>query len=131
MGAFTQLTLALAPSLHGTKAGALQRRIEPGWQASAACAAAVDPDAWFPARSTPRRDLAGVLAVCEVCPVRRSCLAAGLLGHEAGVWGGTTEDQRDAALDDLNAGDPVDSVLDRLLAVPVETPASTTEKGAA
>jgi len=72
-----------------------------------------------------------VLAVCESCPVRRSCLAAGLLGHEAGVWGGTTEDERDNALDDLNAGAGVDPVLDRLLAVPVDTTADTTQRGAA
>jgi len=102
------------------KAAALARRIESGWQAQGACAGAADPDAWFPARSVARRDLAEPLAVCESCPVRRSCLAAGLLGHEAGVWGGTTEDERDDALDDLNVGAHVDAVLDRLLTAPIE-----------
>jgi hypothetical protein len=50
---FTQLTLALAPGLHSSKAGALRRRIEPGWQARGACVDTDDPDAWFPARTAP------------------------------------------------------------------------------
>jgi hypothetical protein len=127
MSAFTQLTLALAPGLHSSKAGALRRRIEPGWQANGACADTADPDAWFPAHSAPPDEIAEALATCAGCPVRRSCLAAGLLGREYGLWGGATETQRDAALGDLNAGAQVDPVLDRLLAALPMTPA----KGAA
>jgi hypothetical protein len=117
--AFTQLGLALAPGLHASKAGALRRRINPGWQADAACVDTCDLDSWFPARIAALDEIAGPLAICAGCPVRRSCLAAGLLGREYGLWGGTTETQRDAALGELNAGAQVDPVLDRLLAAPV------------
>jgi hypothetical protein len=127
MTAFAQLTLSLATGLHSSKAGALRRRIEPGWQADGACVDTDDPDAWFPARTAPPDEIADALALCAGCPVRRSCLAAGLLGGEYGLWGGTTEAQRDTALDDLNADAQVDPVLDRLLAAPVVTAA----KGAA
>jgi len=104
--------------LHASKAGALRRRIEHGWQADAACGDTDDPDAWFPPRTATAEDIAGPLSVCARCPVRRSCLAAGLLGREYGLWGGTIEAQRDAALGELNAGASVDSVLDQLLAIP-------------
>jgi hypothetical protein len=112
------LTLAPQPVLHAVKARALSNRIKPGWQERAACGNTTDPDVWFPERSVPRRHLAEVLSLCEGCPVRRSCLAAGLLGHEYGIWGGTTEAERDAALEDLTARTRTDDVLDRLLGVP-------------
>jgi hypothetical protein len=127
MTQFTQLTLALTPGLHVGKAAALFRRIEPGWQTEGACIDAPDADAWFPAASVDRHELVDVLVVCQSCPVRRSCLAAGLLGHERGIWGGTTEDERHTALGDLNAGAPVDAVLDRLQAADVDP----SERGAA
>jgi hypothetical protein len=113
--------------VHASKAGALQRRIEPGWQTAAACLDTEDPDAWFPPRTADPDEIAAPLAICAGCPVRRSCLAAGLLGREYGLWGGTTEAQRDAALGELNAGALVDPVLDQLLAAPLPT----ARKGAA
>jgi hypothetical protein len=119
MTAFAQLTLTVAPGLHSSKAGALRRRIEPGWQARGACVDTDNPDAWFPARTAPPEEIAEPLTVCFGYPIRRSCLAAGLLGREYGLWGGTTEPQRDAALADLNPGTQVDPVLDRLLAAPI------------
>lgn len=101
MSGVIHLTLTPTSPLHPLKARALANRVEPGWQLRAACADTTDPDAWFPARSTPRAELAEPLGVCAHCPVRRSCLAAGLLGREHGIWGGTTETERDTALDQL------------------------------
>jgi hypothetical protein len=125
--ACTQLSHLLAPGLHSSKAGALRRRIEPGWQANGACVDTDNPDAWFPARTAPPEEIAGPLAVCAGCPVRRSCLAAGLVGREYGLWGGTTEAQRDAGFAELSAGAQVDPVLDKLLAAPIPS----VRKGAA
>jgi len=113
-----QLALAPQPVLHAVKARALSNRIEPGWQKRAACGDTTDADAWFPDRSVPQRELADVLAVCEGCRVRRSCLAAGLLGREYGIWGGTTDAERDAALDELSPKARTDDVLGRLLGWP-------------
>jgi hypothetical protein len=33
--------------------------------------------------------------ICRGCPVRRDCLATALTRHEWGVWGGTTEHERE------------------------------------
>jgi WhiB family redox-sensing transcriptional regulator len=76
----------------------LRRRIDPDWQDLGACADTDDPDAWFPAPTATAEEIAVPLAICLACPVRRSCLAAGLLGREYGIWGGTTEDERRALL---------------------------------
>jgi hypothetical protein len=119
--------LAVGSGLHASKAGALRRRMEPGWHAEAACRDADDPDAWFPARTARPEQIAEPLGICAECPVRRSCLAAGLVGREYGIWGGATEAQRDAALAELHTGAFVDPVLDRLLA----TPLPQVRKGAA
>jgi transcription factor WhiB len=132
MTTFPQLALAESAALHPVKARALTNRIVEGWQDQGACAASEDEDAWFPDPSTPRSELTAVLRVCQGCPVRRSCLAAGLVGQEAGVWGGTTEAERnDAAIELSSTGSRTDDVLDRLLALPVATPAAAPERGAA
>jgi len=39
------------------------------------------------------------------------CLASGLVGNEHGIWGGTTEDDRDLILADLAAGLPIPVAL--------------------
>jgi hypothetical protein len=112
----TQMTLPITGSrLHQTKAAVLARRIADGWQDTAACIGSSDPDAWFPDPSTHVRDLFIPLAICEGCPVRRSCLASGLLGAETGLWGGTNDADRDNALAELSVGVDVDLILDRLL----------------
>ncbi len=69
MTAFTQLTLALAPGVHASKAGALRRRIEPGWQVHGACVDTDDPDAWYPSRTASPDEIADALAICAGCPV--------------------------------------------------------------
>ena len=113
-----QLVLvAISPRIHPSKAAALGRRIEPGWQKDAVCRNAKDPDAWFPHDATPVGDLAEPLDGCARCPVRRSCLAVGVLGREHGIWGGALESERLDALADLSAGARVDVVLDTLLAL--------------
>jgi hypothetical protein len=114
-----QLALPLWAELHPVKAKALANRIEPGWQRRSACRDAPDPDAWFPPEEARRTQLVAPLTTCSSCPVRRSCLAAGMRAGEAGIWGGTTEPERDAARAVLNAGGRTDDVLDRLLALPV------------
>jgi hypothetical protein len=126
MTEFTQLPLAGSAALYPVKARALANRITPGWRDRAACATADDPEAWFPDPDARRSELVGVLTVCQSCPVRRSCLAAGLLGHEQGVWGGTTETERNQATVELSTTTSrTDDVLDRLLALPTATPPAT------
>ncbi len=116
-----QLPLPIATQMHPFKVAALARRIEPGWQAGAGCLGAKDPDAWFPHEQTPLVDLAEPLAVCAGCPVRLSCLAAGVLDNEHGLWGGVTETARRDARADLAAGAQVDDVLDELLDTDTDT----------
>jgi hypothetical protein len=129
MTTYSQLALADSAALHPVKARALANRIATGWRDRAACATARDLDAWFPDPSAPRSDLSAVLKVCHGCPVRRSCLAAGLLGHEHGVWGGTTETERtDAAVELSTTTSRTDDVLERLLAFPIATPPTTAPK---
>lgn len=85
--------------------------VTPGWQAHGACRYVAD-DAWFPDLTEPSRRSAAV-AACTSCPVRRSCLAYALSENEDhGIWGGTTEVQRDALNLDLARGVSVRDVLD-------------------
>lgn len=84
-----------------------------GWQRDAACATA-DPEAWFPGKGSFAP--AQVLATCDACPVRRSCLASALLHREHGVWAGTTEFERRSFFRLLRAGVPAARVLDVALA---------------
>lgn len=67
------------------------------WRARAACRYQW-PDLFFgdddPISGAVADDAAK--AVCRHCPVRADCLAWALASGEAGVWGGTTEDERAA-----------------------------------
>jgi len=89
----------------------------PVWHELAACRGAGDrlffgddPDE----RPTlSRSDLAKARAICEQCPVARTCLAWALTKPERfGVWGGTSGRQRDRMLLEIEAGRPVDQVID-------------------
>jgi hypothetical protein len=51
----------------------------------------VDPEWWFP-RSEHGTQMGK--RVCESCPVLAACLADALRIEVAGVWGGTTEQER-------------------------------------
>ncbi len=89
---------------------ALAAEVWPGWWVGAPCGSA-DPDAWFPDAFAVEQ----VLRTCEACPLRRPCLAAGILRNEHGVWGGTSRVQRSRARRHLADGQPVPVVLDDLL----------------
>lgn len=65
----------------------------PAWQAQGACRARPDVN-WFP---TEPRDAAPARAICAVCPARLECVTQALEFDELGVWGGTTEIEREHA----------------------------------
>jgi WhiB family redox-sensing transcriptional regulator len=72
------------------------------WQDEAACRD-VDPELFFAAESERglRKHAREVLAksLCATCPVRRECREHALIvGEPYGVWGGTTEEEREPAL---------------------------------
>lgn len=68
------------------------------WTDLAACRAAdVDPELFFPISTTgPALDqVAEAKRVCASCPVKPDCLAWALrAGESAGIWGGTTPEER-------------------------------------
>jgi WhiB family redox-sensing transcriptional regulator len=63
----------------------------------------VDPELFFPQEvemsgSRPvskYHNLAAAKAICNSCPLKNPCLEYALRNVEVGVWGGTTEHQRD------------------------------------
>lgn len=72
------------------------------WRAHAACAG-TDPEAWFPGRrrkafgeniSAYEAEVARLTAICDRCPVEADCLRDALEHDAAGIWGGTTAEQR-------------------------------------
>ncbi|MCX5214247.1 WhiB family transcriptional regulator [Kitasatospora sp. NBC_00240] len=68
------------------------------WRDRARCRD-LDPELFFPLGNTgpALRQAEEAKAVCHRCPVRERCLAWALeTGQEAGVWGGTGEDDRRA-----------------------------------
>jgi hypothetical protein len=89
---------------------ALTAEVWPGWWVGAPCGSA-DPDAWFPEFVAAEQ----VLRTCQACPLRRPCLAAGIVHNEHGVWGGTLRLERRQARRDMAAGRPVPLVLDDVL----------------
>jgi hypothetical protein len=107
-----QLELRLdVPELADQLRAELAAHVQPGWQAMAECRSVAD-DTWFPDPSETALRAAAV-ARCTYCPVRRSCLAYALSEDEQhGIWGGTTDVQRDALLADLADGVPAADVLD-------------------
>jgi len=67
------------------------------WRLRAACREA-DPEAFFPVsgiRAT-REDCAEALAYCGRCEVTEECLEYALTHRAQGVWGNTTDFERDA-----------------------------------
>jgi WhiB family redox-sensing transcriptional regulator len=71
---------------------------ELAWQDWALCSD-VDPELWFPARDTPNSNDAAAKRICAACPVRDECLQYALtvpLEEDFGIWGGTTEAERQA-----------------------------------
>ncbi len=61
------------------------------WRHQAACHG-LDPQIFYPDLD---EEAVVAKAVCEVCPVRRSCLEHALnVREKEGVWGGATERER-------------------------------------
>jgi len=68
------------------------------WVRQARCIG-IDPELFFPVGSTgpALAQEEAAKAVCAMCPVRPDCLKWALAtGQDAGVWGGTSEDERRA-----------------------------------
>jgi WhiB family transcriptional regulator, redox-sensing transcriptional regulator len=66
------------------------------WRTAGACLTA-DPDLFFPvaAGTVASGQVAQALRICAACPVRRQCLDFAMRTRElAGIWGGTTPEQR-------------------------------------
>ncbi|MEV0803056.1 WhiB family transcriptional regulator [Kribbella sp. NPDC050281] len=105
------------PELTNELRAELAARVLPGWASMGACRSVAD-DTWFPElEDTTSKAVA--LDRCGFCPVRRSCLAHALsTGEEYGVWGGTTELQRDVLVRDLVDGAPVVDALDGATLLP-------------
>lgn len=103
-----QLTLPLPEPGHDAK---LARRITPGWQTQAACQT-MPGDVFYPEPdATGEHVEAAALTMCNGCRVRSSCRATALLDGEQGVWGGTTEADRDRMQTAISQGVSVDAVL--------------------
>jgi WhiB family redox-sensing transcriptional regulator len=67
-----------------------------GWRDSAACRH-TDANLFFPAGSTGMAIdvIEHAKTVCRACPVQRACLEFAFeTNQEAGIWGGTDEDER-------------------------------------
>jgi WhiB family transcriptional regulator, redox-sensing transcriptional regulator len=68
------------------------------WMSRGACRRE-DPELFFPVEltsSVPLQWVSAAKAVCERCPVRRSCVAYALRTGQDGIWGGTTSGERRA-----------------------------------
>ena len=81
-----------------TSQGLLQRRRDTegmDWRNYAACRG-VDPDLFFPLGTSGASllQIEEAKQICRTCPVCRPCLQWALESGDAGVWGGTTEDDR-------------------------------------
>ena len=81
-----------------TTRGPLRGRRDPegaDWRDYAACRDA-DPDLFFPTATSDVSALQIDQAkqICRTCPVSRPCLRCALDSSASGVWGGTTEDER-------------------------------------
>ncbi len=66
------------------------------WRAQAACRQ-VDPDLFFPVGNTGTAvdQIEAAKAVCRQCEAQPACLDFALAtNQEAGVWGGTSEEER-------------------------------------
>lgn len=76
----------------------LHREANGAWVDDAACAG-WPSSWWFSAlrrgRPSTGGDGAKALAICTQCPVRAECLAVALERSEVGIWGGTTDAERE------------------------------------
>ena len=71
-------------------------------RADPACST-TDPELFFPHETelpngkviSKYRDIATAKKICGECPLKFDCLEYALGTHEIGIWGGTTESQRE------------------------------------
>ena len=66
------------------------------WREHASCRH-TDPELFFPVGSTglALEHIAHAKSVCKTCPVKEPCLQFAIeTNQDAGVWGGTAEDER-------------------------------------
>ncbi len=72
--------------------------ISKSWADDAAChEPSIDPELFFPVSDSapPATELAAAKAICAHCQVAAECLDWALrAGEPAGIWGGTTPDER-------------------------------------
>lgn len=83
---------------------------ENAWRALAACRDSA-PDLFFPIGATGMalEQIEAAREVCRACPVQAECLDFALeTNQEAGIWGGTSEDERRRLRRDWQAGRPLD-----------------------
>lgn len=67
------------------------------WNTNAACGNDDDPERWFPIGASEELIAARALApICRACPVRDACLTWALDNNLAGIFAGTTTNQRRA-----------------------------------
>jgi WhiB family redox-sensing transcriptional regulator len=68
-----------------------------GWMPRGACQGE-DPELFFPitANGPALAQVIAAKAVCFRCAVRAACLAYALATGQAGIWGGTTQEERHA-----------------------------------
>jgi WhiB family transcriptional regulator, redox-sensing transcriptional regulator len=64
------------------------------WMAEAVCASA-DPEQWFPEKGVSAHQ---AKRICATCPVIDECLRFALDNDEIGVWGGTSQRERQMML---------------------------------
>ena len=81
-----------------TSQGLLPRRPDTegwDWRDYAACRD-IDPELFFPLGTSGACliQIEAAKQICRTCPVREPCLRWALDSGDAGVWGGTTEDER-------------------------------------
>jgi WhiB family transcriptional regulator, redox-sensing transcriptional regulator len=71
--------------------------VSTGWMLRGACRGE-DPELFFPvtAASPALAQVLAAKAVCFRCVVRAACLSYALATGQAGIWGGTTQEERQA-----------------------------------
>jgi WhiB family transcriptional regulator, redox-sensing transcriptional regulator len=84
--------------MSNTSQGLLRRQrdaVDTDWRNYAACRD-VDPDLFFPLGTSGASllQIEEAKKICRTCPVSAPCLRWALDSGDAGVWGGTTEDER-------------------------------------
>lgn len=66
------------------------------WQRRAICVG-MDPNVFHPLSNLPHDpEVIHAKSICAACPVQEECKTHALLHRESGIWGGTTDRDREA-----------------------------------